>query len=99
MSKPIDEYKYKVSIHDVDIETNTVILLLEEVDGLDGFSVSISADDLNKMVEEGTLETWLSERVNERKELLKKIEREKEEKESVRKVLSSIEEKLKGLTV
>ena len=93
--KPIDIYEYNVKIHEIDPSTNTVTLLFEEVDGNDGFAVSLSVDELKNLIKDGKFDEWAQQRVKERLELLKRVEQERKAREEARKVLKDIEEVLK----
>jgi len=94
--KPIDEYEYRVEVHDVDPSTGAVHLLFSEVDGNDGFGVSVSRDELQRMMEDGTFDDWAQRQVESRINLLKQVESERQAREELRKSLSPVETALKA---
>ena len=94
--KKIDDYEYRVEVHDVDLSTGTVHLLFSEVDGNDGFGVSVSKDELQRMVEDGTFDDWAQRQVESRINLLKQVESECQAREKIRKSLSLVETALKA---
>jgi len=95
--KSIDDYEYEVKIHDV--EGDNITLLFSEVDGNDGFGVTVHRDELHRMLNDGTFDDWAKERVEERIALLKRAEEERKAKEELRKKLFKLEDMLKGKRV
>jgi len=91
--KSIDDYEYEVKIHDV--EGDNVTLLFSEVDGNDGFGVTVHRDELQRMLNDGTFDDWARERVEERIAVLKRAEEERKARDELRKKLSKLEDMLK----
>jgi len=48
--KPLVNYKYKPRIHEVDPDNNQITFVLEEVDGNDGFAVTMPLDLFKQMM-------------------------------------------------
>ena len=91
--KSLDDYEYKVRIHQVD-QDGTVWLLFEEVDGNDGFSVQVSSQELRNMLSSGTFDDWAADRVTERVELLKRVRAEEQAREQAREAVKDVEKAL-----
>ena len=88
--KSIDEYEYEVDVHEVDPSANTVHLIFREVDGRDGFGVTVDKDTLESMLNNGTFDDWSKERIMERISTLKRVEAEKKAKRDALTAMSSM---------
>lgn len=70
--KPIDEYEYKVSIHEV--SEDSITFLLEEVDGYDGFAITFNLSEIEPIIDNpNELRKKLQPYINERIKFLKQI--------------------------
>lgn len=81
--KPLEEYEYKVKIHEINPDTGTVLLLFEEVDGLDGFGVEIPMDELKRLKAEKRFEEWVVEQVEKRLDFLEDVKAKEEAKKKL----------------
>ena len=89
--KEIDDYEYRIKVHDAD-DTN-VTLLLEEVDGNDGFAVTFPIEEIEPIITDAdALRKKLEPYVENRIELLKSV---KEEEDTRKIAKENIEIKLK----
>jgi len=93
--KPVDDYEYKVRIHEVDPQTGNVTLVFEEIGGNDGFGVTLSKDQLRAMISDGTFDDWAKSQVENRIKLLKQVEAERQAREQEKQNLKDVEELLK----
>jgi len=94
--KDILNYKYTVKIHEADPNTGEVKLLFEEVDGNDGFAVTITESELRQMLSDDTFDEWAKEQVNQRIGLLIATRQREEAKKQAKQQLADVEEKLKN---
>jgi len=93
--KKLEDYEYKISIQEVTLDGN-VTLLFSEVDGADGFGVTVSQDQLLKMKEDGSFDEWAEEQIKKRLDLLREArERERKREEMKKKKMKDLEEFLK----
>jgi len=91
--KDIDDYEYRVKVHDAD--NTTVTLLFEEIDGLDGFAITIPISEIEEVLNDAmALRQKLEPHVEQRIELLKSVKQQEESKKLVK---QNIESKLKSL--
>jgi len=89
--KDIDDYEYTVKVHDA---TDTeVTLLLEEVDGNDGFAITLQLAEIEPVLSDPqALHDKLEPYVEQRIELLKSV---KQEEDSRKVAKEKVESKLK----
>jgi len=92
--KGLEEYEYRVRVHEVDPDTGEVTLLFEEVDGLDGFAVTLGRDELAQLVESGGFDDWAEEQVARRIELLKRVRQREERRRAALDEIREIRERL-----
>lgn len=75
--KALDDYEYRVKVHEV--TEDSVTLLLEEVDGNDGFGVTFSLAEIEPIINDPqALLDKLEPYVEQRIELLKQVKQEEE---------------------
>lgn len=89
--KSIDDYEYKVTVHDA--TDTTVTILFEEVDGNDGFAVEFPLSELEPIMDDkDKLNEKFAPHVEQRIQLLKSIKAEEEAKKSkVSQIKSTLE--------
>ena len=94
MIKKLEEYVYRIKIHDIDVNTGEIILLFEEVDMNDGFTVRIKEEELRKLLDSGEFDNWAQERVTERINFLKGVKAVEEKKLQAKANLKDVMEQL-----
>lgn len=92
--KGLEEYEYRVRVHEVDPDTGEVTLLFEEVDGLDGFAVTLGRDELAQLMQSGGFDDWAEEQVARRIELLKQVRQREDKKKAAMDEIKGIKERL-----
>ena len=90
-TKKLEDYEYRIEVREVDPDTGNILLVFSEVDGHDGFGVTVSRDFLQKLVDEGGLDEWAESQIKRRLEALKVARAAEEKKREARKTIESIE--------
>ena len=90
-AKKLEDYEYRIEVREVDPDTGNILLVFSEVDGHDGFGVTVSKDFLQKLVDEGGFDDWAESQIERRLEILKATRAVEERRKEARKAIEDIE--------
>ena len=93
--KRLEDYEYRIEVREVDPATGNVLLVFSEVDGNDGFGVTVSQDFLQNLIDEGKFDEWAEAQIENRLNLLKSVRVQEERREKARKKIEALEAMLK----